>query len=160
MEETDDVRGGTPESPAHAIRIEVGESDLDVLGHANNVAYLRWVQDVAVAHSDAVGLTFARYRELGGVFVVRRHEIDYLRSALRGEPLEVRTWIPRAMAAKVLRKTEVRRLTGEVIVRAETTWAYIDLGAQRPTRIPASIREAFGMPRKPREATGEASGAR
>lgn len=152
MEETDDVRGGTPELPLHAIRVEVSDQDIDVLGHANNVAYLRWVQDVAVAHSDAVGLTFARYRELGGVFVVRRHEIDYLRSALRGEVLEVRTWIPRSMAAKVLRKTEVRRLTGEVIVRAETTWGYIDVRALRPTRIPDSVREAFGMPRKAREA--------
>jgi acyl-CoA thioester hydrolase len=152
VEETDDVRGGTPERPLHAIRVEVSEQDIDVLGHANNVAYLRWVQDVAVAHSDAVGLTFARYRELGGVFVVRRHEIDYLRSALRGEVLEVRTWIPKSMAAKVLRKTEVRRLTGEVIVRAETTWGYIDVRALRPTRIPDLVREALGMPRKPREA--------
>ena len=150
MDEADDVRGGTPERPAHAIRVEVSDRDIDVLGHANNVAYLRWVQDVAVAHSDAVGLTFERYRELGGVFVVRRHEIDYLRSALHGEVLEVRTWIPTAMAAKVVRCTEVRRASGEVVVRAQTVWGFIDTARARPVRIPDPVREAFGMPRTKR----------
>ncbi len=149
MEERDDERGGTQENPAHAITVQVREEDIDVLGHANNVAYLRWIQEVAVAHSDAVGLTFPRYREVGGVFVVRRHEIDYLRSSLRGEQLEVRTWIPRSAAAKVLRKTEIRR-GEEVLVRAETTWAFIDGLTLRPTRIPDTVREAFGMPRRAR----------
>jgi len=30
--------------------ITVGEGDIDSLGHVNNVVYVRWVQDVAVAH--------------------------------------------------------------------------------------------------------------
>lgn len=148
MSESSDTRGGTAEEPAFAIEVLVGENDIDMLGHANNVAYLRWVQDVAVAHSEAVGLDFARYRELGGVFVVRRHEIDYLRSALRGEKLAVRTWIPISMAAKVTRMTEIRRLSGEVVVRATTVWGFIDGATMRPTRIPEEIRVAFGMPKR------------
>jgi acyl-CoA thioester hydrolase len=56
--------------------LEVGEDDIDMLGHASNIAYLRWVQDVAVAHSAAVGLDMEGYSQLGAVFVVRRHEID------------------------------------------------------------------------------------
>lgn len=148
MEESDDTRGGTAEKPAHSIEVEVSEKDIDVLGHANNVAYLQWVQDVAVSHSEAVGLDFARYRGVGGVFVVRRHEIDYLRSALRGERLLVCTWIPSAMAAKVIRMTEVRRGSGEVVVRVSTVWGFIDGQTLRPVRIPEAIREAFGMPRK------------
>ena len=151
MDEAEDTRGGTQENPAFSILVEVSAGDIDVLGHANNVAYLKWVQAVAVAHSEAVGLTFERYREIGGVFVVSRHEIDYLRSALRGEKLLVCTWIPIAMAAKVVRKTEVRRDTGEVVVRAQTTWGFIDVARQRPVRIPDGVREAFGMPRPPRK---------
>lgn len=152
MDEPTDTRGGTAENPAFSIVVEVGDADIDVLGHANNVAYLRWIQDVAVAHSEAVGLSFAKYRELGGVFVVSRHEIDYLRSALRGERLEVRTWIPTAMAAKVVRCTEVRRGSGEVVVRAQTVWGFIDTARARPVRIPDPVREAFGMPRTKRGA--------
>ncbi len=130
----------------------VGESDLDELGHANNIGYLRWLQDAAVAHSAAVGLTFQRYVELGGVFVVRRHEIDYLRSALRGDELEVRTHVATVMAAKSERKYDIVRLHDEVVIaRAVTTWGFVDTTQGRPMRIPDEIYVAFGFePRKKR----------
>lgn len=131
---------------------EVADEDIDVLGHMSNIATVRWVQDVAVAHSEAVGLDFAGYRALGAVFVVRRHEIDYLRSALRGEALLVRTWVASAEAAKCVRATEIRRggPEGEAIVKAATTWGFVDVQKGRPTRIPDSVRVAFGVaPRRP-----------
>ena len=93
-------------------RVTVGEADLDELGHANNIQYLRWLQDAAIAHSSHVGLTFERYVALGGVFVVRRHEVDYLRSALRGDELEVRTHVASVMAAKSERKVRDRATRG------------------------------------------------
>src|SRR4051812_31949898 len=79
--------------------LRVGDEDIDMLGHASNIAYVRWVQDVAVAHSAAVGLDMEGYSQLGAVFVVRRHEIDYLRPVVRGDTLELRTWIDSAFAA-------------------------------------------------------------
>src|SRR5579862_752579 len=131
-------------------RVTVGESDLDELGHTNNIQYVRWLQDAAIAHSAHVGLTFERYVALGGVFVVRRHEIDYLRSALRGDELEVRTHVASVMAAKSERKYEIVRLSDEtVIVRALTLWGYVDTTMGRPARIPDEIYVAFGFePRK------------
>ena len=128
----------------------VGEADLDELGHANNIGYLRWLQDAAVAHSSSVGLDFARYVALGGVFVVRRHEIDYLRPAQRGDELEVRTHVANVMAAKSARRYEVVRLRDEaVLARAVTTWGYVDTTSGRPTRIPDEVHVAFGFePRK------------
>jgi acyl-CoA thioester hydrolase len=139
-----------PPDPAAVFTLElaVGEEDIDMLGHASNIAYLRWVQDVAVAHSAAVGLDMEGYGQLGAVFVVRRHEIDYLRPVVRGEALELRTWIDSASAAKCKRATEiVRRGASEVVVaRAVTTWGFIELATGRPTRIPDSVRVAFSQP--------------
>ncbi len=133
-------------------RVTVGEADLDELGHTNNIQYVRWLQDAAIAHSAHVGLTFERYVALGGVFVVRRHEIDYLRSALRGDELEVRTHVASVMAAKSERKYEIVRLGDEtVMVRALTLWGYVDTTMGRPMRIPDEIYVAFGFePRKKR----------
>ncbi|MCL2726102.1 MAG: acyl-CoA thioesterase [Polyangiaceae bacterium] len=128
--------------------IEVGSDDIDQLGHANNIAYLRWVQDVAVAHSSAVGLDVAAYQRMGGVFVVRRHEIDYLRPVLRGETLELRTWIDSVFAAKCRRATAIVRVgsggADTIVARAMTTWGFIEIATGRPTRIPNDIRLAFG----------------
>lgn len=137
-------------------RITVGDADLDELGHANNIGYLRWLQDAAVAHSAASGLTFARYVELGGVFVVRRHEIDYLRSALRGDELEVRTHVASVMAAKSERRYEIVRLADETpIARALTVWGFVDVRTGRPMRIPDEIYDAFGFERRKKRAVSE-----
>jgi acyl-CoA thioester hydrolase len=140
----------SPPLPAAVFTLDlvVGEEDIDMLGHASNIAYLRWVQEVAVAHSSAVGLDMEGYSQLGAVFVVRRHEIDYLRPVVRGEALELRTWIDSASAAKCKRATEiVRGGASEVIVaRAMTTWGFIELATGRPTRIPDSVRVAFSQP--------------
>jgi len=141
-------------SGVYTHRVEVVDGDIDELGHANNVAYVRWLQDAAVAHSEAVGLGYAAYVTLGGVFVIRRQEIDYLRSALRGEALEVRTHVSSVMAAKCQRTTEIVRTgDGVVLARALTTWGFVDVNRGRPSRIPEAIYVAFGMtPRKKRDA--------
>lgn len=126
--------------------LTVAELDVDGLGHASNIAYVRWLQDAAVAHSSAVGLTYQRYVELGGVFVVRRHEIDYLRPALRGDALEVRTHVASVMAAKSERRYDVVRLSDEtVMARAVTIWGFVDMASGRPSRIPDEIHVAFGF---------------
>ncbi|MEA2753239.1 MAG: acyl-CoA thioester hydrolase [Myxococcales bacterium] len=145
------VSSDSPPPARFTLGMEVGDDDIDMLGHASNIAYLRWVQDVAVAHSATVGLDMEGYAQLGAVFVVRRHEIDYLRPVVRGEKLELRTWIDSASAAKCKRATEIVRIgTPEVpelvVARAMTTWGFIELATGRPTRIPDSVRVAFSQP--------------
>ena len=138
--------------PIFAHIIEVTSDDIDALGHASNIAYVRWVQDVAVAHSEAVGFGYPEYDEIGAVFVIRRHEVDYLRPALRGDRLEVRTWVASAQAAKCIRMTEIRnKADGVVLAKATTTWGFVDVTRGRPTRIPDPIRIAFLQPPRGRD---------
>jgi acyl-CoA thioester hydrolase len=132
-------------SPPFSITIVVEQSDIDELGHANNIAYVRWIQDVALAHSKAVGFDVDNYQKIGGAFFVRRHEIDYMRPTLRGETLELRTWIDSAMAAKCKRATEMINESGTVVLRAMTTWGYVELASGRPQRIPEELCVAFGL---------------
>jgi acyl-CoA thioester hydrolase len=128
------------------MRVEATGDDIDPLGHVNNISYVRWIQDVAVAHSSAVGLDFEAYGRMGGIFVIRRHEIDYLRPVLRGEAVEVCTWVGSVMAAKCIRHTELRRVgnEGDLVARAETVWGFVDVTTGRPTRIPSHVKAAFG----------------
>ena len=106
------ARDGQPLGREHAFahQFTVAHAAIDALGHANNTAYVRWIQDVAVAHSEQMGLALADYQSLGAVFVIRRHEIDYLRAAMEGDRLEVRTWIDSARSASCVRATEVVRV--------------------------------------------------
>lgn len=131
-----------------SLSLDVTETDIDELGHASNIAYVRWIQDVALAHSVAVGLDVEAYRNIGAVFFVRRHEIDYLRPALRGDRLQLRTWIDSVFAAKCQRATEIVKISGDseekILARAMTTWGCVEIATGRPTRIPQTIRTAFG----------------
>jgi acyl-CoA thioester hydrolase len=133
------------DAPVHTIEFEVGPELIDNLGHVSNIHYLQWVLAAAEAHSDAVGFDFAAYQRLGWVFVVRRHEIDYLRPAFAGNRISVSTWVMEFRAASSTRGTEIRRggRSGELLARAATTWAFVSLENGRPGRIPAEIAALF-----------------
>ena len=75
-------------------RFPVPEEAIDRQGHVNNLAYVAWMQDVAIEHSAAAGWPMDRYLALGAGWVVRSHFIEYLRPAFAGERLAVFTWVP------------------------------------------------------------------
>lgn len=125
-----------------AIPIIPAPTDIDEVGHVSNVTYVRWVQDVAMAHSKALGWDYERYRAHGAVFMVRRHEIDYVAQVVLGQSLSAQTWVDSWKLASCVRKTELLR-DGKVVARAATTWAMIDLSTGRPQRIPEEIMALF-----------------
>lgn len=134
-------------SPAlgrHRIEVCPVVGDIDELEHVSNQVYLRWILQAALSHSDALGWGTAEYRRLGGVWVVRRHEIDYARATLLGEALEVSTWVDSWKRASCVRKTELARVAdAQVVCRAATTWAFVSFAQGRPTKIPEALRAAF-----------------
>ena len=125
-----------------AIPVVPAASDIDELGHVSNLVYLRWVAEVAMAHSAARGWDVPRYRVLGAVFMVRRHEIDYVAQVTLGQVLSVETWVDSWKLASCIRKTEIVR-AGQVVARAATTWAMIGLASGRPQRMPDELVAAF-----------------
>jgi acyl-CoA thioester hydrolase len=120
------------------------DEEIDIQGHANNVAYVEWMQRAAVAHSAARGWTFERYREMGAGWVARSHFIEYLQPALPGDRIVVRTWIATMSKVTSIRRYEILRADdGRFLAKAETKWAFIDYATGRPTRIPTEISGAF-----------------
>lgn len=125
-----------------AIPITATAADIDELGHVGNQVYLRWVLDVAMAHSRARGWDHPEYRAFGSIFVVRRHEIDYIAQVREGETLTAETWVDSWRPASCIRKSELRR--GDTVVcRAATTWALMSLSSGRPQRIPDELITLF-----------------
>lgn len=127
------------------LEIRPDPSDIDELDHVSNLVYLRWVQQVAVAHSDAAGWNMDAYRRLGAVWIVRRHELDYRRPALLGDVLTLTTWVSDWKRASCWRETRVRR-GDEELVHARTRWALVELSSGRPCPIPDELRESFREP--------------
>ena len=124
--------------------VEVVDSDIDNLGHASNLVYLRWVQEAALAHSTALGFPERAYLARGQAWVVRKHEIEYLRPSAAGNRLRIETRVATLKVANSVRKTEIFR-EGELLCRASTDWVYVDLARGRPLRIPEDLRAAFPL---------------
>ena len=127
--------------PEYELAIHVDNSDIDELGHVNNVTYLRWVQDVAVAHWNAAAAPEDREQVF---WVVLRHEIDYRSPAFAGDELVARTWVGTASRVRFERFTEIVRAPDRTVVaQARTMWCAVDAITRRPTAVSQRIREAF-----------------
>ncbi len=118
--------------------------EIDALGHANNLVYLAWMQAAALAHSAVQGWPAQKYYELGSGWVVRSHEIKYLRPAFAGEDIVVRTWVADFRKIASLRRYKVlRRADDRVLATAATDWVFVNYRTGQPVRVPPEIVAAF-----------------
>lgn len=122
-------------------RITAQLQDIDQLGHVNNAVWVRWIQDVATEHWNAAAAP--AYAE-AYLWVVTRHEIDYLRPLHEGESVTARTWIsPLSKGARSTRHMEFIGEDGKAYVKAATQWALVDIASGRPVRIPREVLAPF-----------------
>ena len=125
------------------IRIIVKEPDIDPPGHVNNIVYLRWVQDAAVAHWRSA----ATEAQKGNIlWVVTRHEIDYKHSAHLGDEIVAVTWVEKATDLIFERHTEiVREKDKKLLAKAKTFWCPINRVSGKPMRVDADVRSRFSV---------------
>ena len=127
----------------YELAIQVEPADIDELGHVNNVTYLRWVQDVAVAHWKAVAPAADQAKLL---WIVLRHEIDYKHPAYLGDQIIARTWVGAASRIRFERHTELLRASGRLLLaKARTLWCSIDVRTGKPTGVSEEVRACFSV---------------
>lgn len=116
--------------------LNVQPSDIDELGHVNNVVYVRWVQEVAAAHWSAVASEPLRQRY---AWVVLRHEIDYRHPAFLQDTIVGETWVGHHQGARFERFVRLSNAQGKILAEARTDWCLLDAVTFRPVRIPEEI---------------------
>ena len=117
------------------------QADIDELGHVNNAVWVRWIQDMATSHWQAVAdpAHIAAY-----IWVVTRHEIDYRGNITAGETVTGRTWIEaEPKGAQFDRRVDFVDGSGKKIVGANTTWAMLDKATGRLARVRRDIAAPF-----------------
>lgn len=123
------------------IEIEVKVNDIDELNHVNNVVYVQWIQDVAKAHWESLATKAIQDKY---IWVVLRHEVDYLGQAILGNELIAKTWVSWSEGVRSERQVEIRnKETGKVIVKSKTLWCLLDAVTRRPKRIETDIISIF-----------------
>jgi acyl-CoA thioester hydrolase len=127
--------------PVFELTLAAMPEHIDELGHVNNAVWVQWIQQVAVAHWDAVADQAHRNAYF---WVVVRHEIDYLRAAHDGDRIIARTWVGETpQGARFDRFVEFTGPAGKTCVRSKTQWAIIDKALRRPIRVPPEVIAPF-----------------
>lgn len=128
-------------TPVFETRLTAGREHIDELGHVNNAVWVQWIQQVAVAHWDAVA---PEHLKEAYYWVVVRHEIDYLKAAHEGDLVTARTFVgEEPKGARSERFVEFTGPDGKVCVRSRTQWAIIDKALGRPIRVPREVIAPF-----------------
>jgi len=123
------------------LQITARPTDIDELGHVNNAVWVKWIQDIAVAHWDAVASAEQR---AAYIWVVTRHEIDYRGNVGPGQTVTGETWVPDPpKGARFDRHVRFTGADGKVKVEAVSTWALLDRATGRLLRVRPELAAPF-----------------
>lgn len=131
----------------HIARWHVRQYELDSFGHVNNAVYLNYVEQIAVEHSESLGVGRVWCEANGGAWIVRRHEITYRLPAMAGDEIEMKTEVLGFRAATGTRRTTISRVKdGAALVECTTEWVWLKMPEGRPSRVPRLIVEKMNPP--------------
>ena len=122
-----------------SFQLTITKDVIDVLNHVNNVYYLQWVQNAAQKHWDLLSTSDLNNKY---VWIVLRHEIDYLYVVKLNDEITINTWIENIYGVKSERIVEIKK-ENKLVAKAKTTWCLLDKKTMKPIRIPSEIIKLF-----------------
>ena len=123
---------------------KIEKNDIDENLHANNVSYIQWMQEAAIAHSSELGLSVYGYLTSGQSWVVRSHYIEYFKPAFLDDEIVVQTWVTQIKRTTSNRSYAFFRKSDKALLAmAKTFWVYVDIKTGRPTAIPKELLEKY-----------------
>lgn len=134
-----------PVEPIHQCLIEVSAYEIDGLNHANNGSYVKWCEQAAWAHSQALGLGIKDYQTLNRGMAVRQAEYHYLAPARLNDRLIFGTWLSHSAGSKMTREFYVvRQSDHKVILTAVWKLVCIEISSGKIKRLPAEFIDVYG----------------
>ena len=126
------------------LKIKVKPEHIDVLGHVNNVVYVQWMQDVASAHIEELGVGLEQYLELKHAMVAVEHHVQYRKSALLDDEIILRTWLYDINALYSFRQYAFfNAKDNNLLFMGNTKWACIEIATGRPKRMSPTFIQAY-----------------
>lgn len=119
--------------------ITVSKQHLDGLNHVNNVIYIQWLNDISEKHWKKI--TSPQLTQ-ASVWIVLKHEIKYIKQAVLGDVLTVKTHIGETFAATSIRYVTFLKNNTPVAI-AQSTWCLIDKINLKPKRIGQDILDVL-----------------
>lgn len=141
-------RGGTTvelDSDRFASSYRVRFDESTPAGMLRTSGLLRYAQDIAWMHSEALGFDRAWYAERGLAWLVRAADVTVLAAVPMGTSLAVTTQVVGHRKVWARRRAEFRLPSGDLAGAVLTDWVMID-GRGRLARVPEVIALRFPAP--------------
>ena len=111
--------------------------------HFNNVWSVKWIQDIAIAHSDSVGGT-QLMKSVGAGWMIHVQHIEYKSQAFLNDEIRGTTWVAAYGKVACIRKCRFERISdGKIIFESETQWVLVDLNRGRPMAITDEMKNLY-----------------
>jgi acyl-CoA thioester hydrolase len=128
-----------------AMRIEVRESDISVIGYIDAVSYLRWVQDAVVLHWQRFAPATAQASTL---WIAVRHVINYRSVGRWQDNVVVRTTIKRLKGVRAVFSTDI--VSGDrCLADIESTWVSLGAASGQPKALDQDVVRLFARQHPP-----------
>ncbi|MEG0486971.1 MAG: thioesterase family protein [Acinetobacter sp.] len=126
------------------LKMIVQPEHIDVLGHVNNVVYVQWMQDVASAHIEELGVGLEQYLEMKHAMVAVEHHVQYRKAAMLGDEVILRTWLYDINALYSFRQYAFFKVSdNSLLFTGNTKWACIEIATGRPKRMSPTFIQAY-----------------
>jgi acyl-CoA thioester hydrolase len=126
-------------------RHRVCAEELDFLGHVNNKQYLTWMERVAWAHANSVGINEATQKACNRILIVHEHTMRFHKECLANDSLILKTWLGQQLGACRRRRhfAFVRTHDDQTVFTATTVYVCIDRQTHRPKPIPDEFIQPY-----------------
>jgi len=118
---------------------KVNRNDIDALNHVNNIVYLKWAQEISGIHWNSLATKEINEKY---VWVVLRHEIDYVNQGFVNDTITIYTWIDENEGVKSNRIVHIY-CEDKLLAKSKTTWCLLDAKTLKPKRVGTDILELF-----------------
>lgn len=124
---------------------EVHYYEVNQYQEATPVSVLNYLEETAIAHSEAVGLGLNKLKSEGLAWVLNRWSVQMGRYPQWNEKIIVETWPSNFERFYATRQFYVKDLKGEILGRATSLWIFLNIEKKRPLRIPAENMLPYGL---------------
>jgi acyl-ACP thioesterase len=109
--------------------------ETDQHGFARPVALLNYMQSAAGEHASLLHVAVADLRKSGHTWVLSRIHLAMERYPRQGQSVRIKTWPAARANLFTIRDFELYDMDNELIGRATTSWAVLNLKTRRPVKL-------------------------
>lgn len=124
---------------------EVHYYEVNQYQEATPISVLNYLEETAIAHSEAVRLGINRLKSEGIAWVLNRWSVQMERYPRWNEKIMVETWPSKFERFYATRQFYVKDLQGEILGRATSLWIFLSIEKKRPIRIAAEYMLPYGV---------------